>query len=129
MGLPRWMEGTRARRESSGGGWLMGLTVTRWVWLRRLHSYTSRQRLNNKGLRKLHGDSLRVLARLIKTHFGGVSLEGMQELYRDSCKQEEKTQGDKGKAGDWSGFQGGDGFIKGTWKTCLISPKVKSGPY
>lgn len=31
-----------------------------------------------------------VLARLTKTKFGGVALEGMQELFKDSCKQVHK---------------------------------------
>lgn len=31
-----------------------------------------------------------VLARLTETQFGGVALEGMQELFKDSCKQVDK---------------------------------------
>ncbi len=49
------------------------------------------QQISNNDLSKLHGDSLYVLARLIETWFGGVALEGMQELFKDSCKQVDKT--------------------------------------
>ena len=53
----------------------------------RLHS--TQQRSNNH-LSKQHKDSLCVLARLIETRFGGVALEGMQELFKVSCKKVDK---------------------------------------
>lgn len=59
-----------------------------WVRLGRLHSNSTQQRVNSD-LSKLHRDSLCVLARSIETRFGGVVSEGMQELLKDSCKQED----------------------------------------
>lgn len=55
-----------------------------------MHGYI-KQQISNNDLSKLHGESLCVLARLIETRFGGVALEGMQELSKDSCKQVDKT--------------------------------------
>lgn len=59
--------------------------MTAWVRLGRLHSYITQRRSNND-LSKLQRDSLCVLARLIETRVGGVVLEGMQVLFKDSCK-------------------------------------------
>lgn len=61
------------------------MTGTGWVWSERLHRYITQQTSNND-LSKLLRDSLCVLARLTETQAGGVALEGMLVLLKDSCK-------------------------------------------